>query len=443
MASNGNSNKVSKDCLHKSLKTKLNSSNDSVTEPSPDWEVTMMKNTLTPPSPRFLETEIARGKRLRRTEGRLAKKIGPKRSTPLKQISANPTHWAFFHPDQVGSVSLITNGQGLLIAQISHRPFGGIDQAHSVGSPEALKNWASYTGQEMDPETGLIYYQFRYYDPSLRRFLSPDNSTPKGPSVSQTYNRYAYVQNNPINFNDPTGHKGCGIVKFICDVANDVADGLKSAGKAVAETVKTVGATASAAVTASVQTAQAQIKNTPLVRSLDHRRAEVTHILGLDNFSLGLLSSGSGDGENKDRQYMFFNYNYKHIIDRADTGWTRTLESTLYNDQFWKAAAIVVFYYTVTTMVAACAIADGATGGAVSAVGMVSPMPGGCYGFAVWTASAAGIYTYKYGKKFHVRSEDPEYQQKQQNSDPYGDTADAMGSARQTYDDWKEIFKSI
>ena len=215
----------------------------------------------------------------------------------MKQISANPTNWAFFHPDQVGSVSLITNGQGLLIAQISHRPFGGIDQAHSVGSPEALKNWASYTGQEMDPETGLIYYQFRYYDPSLRRFLSPDNSTPKGPSVSQTYNRYAYVQNNPINFNDPTGHKGCGIVKFICDAANDVADGLKSAGKAVAETVKTVGATASAAVTASVRTAQAQINNTPLVRSIDNRRAEVTHILGLDNTGPGILNAGDEQGK--------------------------------------------------------------------------------------------------------------------------------------------------
>ena len=202
----------------------------------------------------------------------------------MKQISANPTNWAFFHPDQVGSVSLITNGQGLLIAQISHRPFGGIDQAHSVGSPEALKNWASYTGQEMDPETGLIYYQFRYYDPSLRRFLSPDNSTPKGPSVSQTYNRYAYVQNNPINFNDPTGHKGCHWYDLYCRgkvAVNDTIDTVKKVGNNAAEAVKTNIAYA---------------KNTPLVRSLDHRRAEVTHILGLDNFSLSLGSSGDGKG---------------------------------------------------------------------------------------------------------------------------------------------------
>ena len=204
----------------------------------------------------------------------------------MKQISANPTNWAFFHPDQVGSVSLITNGQGLLIAQISHRPFGGIDQAHSVGSPEALKNWASYTGQEMDPETGLIYYQFRYYDPSLRRFLSPDNSTPKGPSVSQTYNRYAYVQNNPINFNDPTGHKGCHWYDLYCRgkvAVNDTIDTVKKVGNNAAEAVKTNIAYA---------------KNTPLVRSIDNRRAEVTHILGLDNVGVSVSLGQSGEGGN-------------------------------------------------------------------------------------------------------------------------------------------------
>jgi len=204
----------------------------------------------------------------------------------LKQISANPTNWAFFHPDQVGSVSLITNGQGLLIAQISHRPFGGIDQAHSVGSPEALKNWASYTGQEMDPETGLIYYQFRYYDPSLRRFLSPDNSTPKGPSVSQTYNRYAYVQNNPINFNDPTGHKGCHWYDLYCRgkvAVNDTIDTVKKVGNNAAEAVKTNLAYA---------------KNTPLVRSIDNRRAEATHILGLDNVGVSVSLGQSGEGGN-------------------------------------------------------------------------------------------------------------------------------------------------
>jgi hypothetical protein len=38
--------------------------------------------------------------------------------------------------------------------------------------------------------------------------LQPDSLIPD-PSNPQTWNRYSYVRNNPINFNDPTGHKEC------------------------------------------------------------------------------------------------------------------------------------------------------------------------------------------------------------------------------------------
>jgi RHS repeat-associated protein len=58
---------------------------------------------------------------------------------------------------------------------------------------------------------GLYNHKARYYDPQLARFISADNIEPKGP---QELNRYAYVLNNPINNNDPTGHK---CVKFASD----------------------------------------------------------------------------------------------------------------------------------------------------------------------------------------------------------------------------------
>ncbi|MDT8448373.1 MAG: RHS repeat-associated core domain-containing protein, partial [bacterium] len=117
--------------------------------------------------------------------------------------SASVGNWAFFHSDPVQSTSLVTDGAGKLAAQINHLPYGEVDAAHSVGSAEALKQWASYTGQEQDPETGLIYYKFRYYDPSLRRFISPDNMVPGGGRDPQAFNRYAYVLGNPVDFNDP------------------------------------------------------------------------------------------------------------------------------------------------------------------------------------------------------------------------------------------------
>lgn len=68
-----------------------------------------------------------------------------------------------------------------------------------------------YTGQVDDSdETGLLYYNARYYDPSLGRFITPD-SIVSDPTNSQSFNRYMYVLGNPINYNDPSGFEdNCG-----------------------------------------------------------------------------------------------------------------------------------------------------------------------------------------------------------------------------------------
>src|SRR5690349_15832634 len=48
----------------------------------------------------------------------------------------------------------------------------------------------------------------RWYDPYLNRFLSPDDIIPDQYNP-QAWDRYAYVFNNSINHNDPTGHIAC------------------------------------------------------------------------------------------------------------------------------------------------------------------------------------------------------------------------------------------
>jgi RHS repeat-associated protein len=53
---------------------------------------------------------------------------------------------------------------------------------------------------------GLMFYQARFYDPALGRFTSADTVVPDG---VQGYDRYAYVNNDPINATDPTGHRNC------------------------------------------------------------------------------------------------------------------------------------------------------------------------------------------------------------------------------------------
>ena len=61
-----------------------------------------------------------------------------------------------------------------------------------------------YTGHEHFFEVGLIHMNGRMYDPKLERFLSPDNYI-QNPYNTQNYNRYSYVLNNPLMYNDPTG----------------------------------------------------------------------------------------------------------------------------------------------------------------------------------------------------------------------------------------------
>ena len=49
--------------------------------------------------------------------------------------------------------------------------------------------------------------QSRYYDPTIRRFISADDVGTMGISGTfLSYNLYAYCENNPISFNDPSGY---------------------------------------------------------------------------------------------------------------------------------------------------------------------------------------------------------------------------------------------
>ena len=57
-----------------------------------------------------------------------------------------------------------------------------------------------------DADTGLDYAMARYHSSTIARFLSPD---PFGgsmiPAKPQSFNRYAYVVNDPVNYQDPSG----------------------------------------------------------------------------------------------------------------------------------------------------------------------------------------------------------------------------------------------
>ncbi|MFF6960340.1 RHS repeat-associated core domain-containing protein [Streptomyces sp. NPDC008317] len=72
-----------------------------------------------------------------------------------------------------------------------------------------------FPGQYADPETGLHYNHYRYYDPESARYLSPD---PLG--LAPAPNNYAYVH-NPTLWSDPLGLGPC--ISEIAYASTDLA----------------------------------------------------------------------------------------------------------------------------------------------------------------------------------------------------------------------------
>ena len=53
--------------------------------------------------------------------------------------------------------------------------------------------------------TGLYYYNARYYDAGIGKFISADTMI-QNTANPQFFNRYSYVTNNPLKYTDPSGY---------------------------------------------------------------------------------------------------------------------------------------------------------------------------------------------------------------------------------------------
>jgi RHS repeat-associated protein len=100
---------------------------------------------------------------------------------------------AYYHQDGLGSILATTNATKAVTATQRFDAYGS-----KIGGLGTIPQYG-YTGREPDA-SGLTYYRARYYDPNQTRFTQRD---PLG--YIDGLNRYSYVHNNPINFNDPNG----------------------------------------------------------------------------------------------------------------------------------------------------------------------------------------------------------------------------------------------
>jgi RHS repeat-associated protein len=111
-------------------------------------------------------------------------------------------------------------------------------------SGSTISNY-KFTGQELDPETGLYNYNARLYDPVLGKFISADTIVPHF-SDPQSLNRYAYCRNNPLVYTDPSGHND--ILDFLTNPREEVSDWIGHAGNFVQNYGPAIAAVAVAVV---------------------------------------------------------------------------------------------------------------------------------------------------------------------------------------------------
>ncbi|MGB9428686.1 MAG: RHS repeat-associated core domain-containing protein [Gammaproteobacteria bacterium] len=119
---------------------------------------------------------------------------------------------SYLHSDHLGSVDTLTNDQGTVAQSMSFDAFGLRRDAGNwtydltPAQIATLKNDTDrgYTYQEQLDNVGLIHMNGRVYDPMVGRFISADPTVPN-PQYSQSFNRYSYVNNSPLESTDPSG----------------------------------------------------------------------------------------------------------------------------------------------------------------------------------------------------------------------------------------------
>jgi RHS repeat-associated protein len=113
------------------------------------------------------------------------------------------------------------NSSGTKTAELRYKAWG--ETRYTSGTTLTT---IRYTGQREESSFGLYYYGARWYDSALGRWNQPDTIIPTSSQGTQAWDRMAYVNNNPINHTDPTGHTCEGLpdgARQACEAANKPA----------------------------------------------------------------------------------------------------------------------------------------------------------------------------------------------------------------------------
>jgi RHS repeat-associated protein len=124
----------------------------------------------------------------------------------MRADSDSGTEVYYILTDHLGSTSKVVQVDGSSVtvtAQQWYSPWG--EERQVTGE---MPTDRTFTGQRELEELGLLWYNSRFYDAQLGRFIQPDSIVPNT-FYPLAFDRYQYVYSNPLNYIDPSGHATC------------------------------------------------------------------------------------------------------------------------------------------------------------------------------------------------------------------------------------------
>ena len=112
------------------------------------------------------------------------------RDVPLTVYDVASDKTYYYHTDANKNVTELSDEAGNVVAHYEYSPFGSLTK---ITGDYAVSNPFRFSSEYYDEETGLIYYNYRYYNPELGRWISRDPIEEQG-----GFNLYGMIGNDPL-----------------------------------------------------------------------------------------------------------------------------------------------------------------------------------------------------------------------------------------------------
>lgn len=140
------------------------------------------------------------------------------RSSGYSSGTGNWSTHDYYFADGNGNIAYLVSSSQTLSAKYRYDPFGNtISSSGSIADANVYR----FSSKEILVNSGLYYYGYRFYDPSLQRWLNRD---PLGDVDG--HNNYAFVHSNPITTTDPLG-----LITTPCGGARDALEEAQEEGE--------------------------------------------------------------------------------------------------------------------------------------------------------------------------------------------------------------------